>query len=491
MNLTIDKVHRIIGQVLGPEAITLQNFVTRVEKDSISCGVVLAASGVLYYCPEWWEKNVDTPEKAKHVIAFEILKHILGCETQSADWISRVAVGCVINAYLYNLFGFHELPRAMYSAKDLPECLMRPNSRGFHSRLKRVYRGIWNREERFTSVSNVEAVLRILFKDTSLLPEDIDPNDVEVPGFDSASGGEGEGEGEGEGQGDTQADGSSSGKGSRSHGQQTDGKIKPKDKVHLDKLPANIIENMSKGFEEQMKNAGFSDVLNDFVVKRIKKNKTLESKIIEDCKLDLIKKNVRSSFTEIVREESLIPLKISNRDAFKLAMGWIPPFFENDNEKIAEEQNHGIAVYMDVSGSFYSYIPHVLGVLECVEDLVEKVFQFSNIVVEIPFSDIKKQNVKIESTGGTDFDCIIAHAVENKFDKILILTDGYAEVNNEDLRKMAREVIKKICVVIASGDPDGKISSSKCAIVQGFIKDTWIGKNYGPIVSMSDAFSDK
>lgn len=476
-----------MGQVLGAEAVTLQNYITRVEEDAITCGVLLGADGVLYYDPDWWEQNVDTPEKAKHVILAEVMKNILGVSNRAPDWISKVAAGAVINAYLYHAFGYHELPRAMYSAKDAPECLMRPNARGFHSRLKRLYRGIWTREERFTSIANVEAAMRILFLDDSLIPDGVDPNNIDVPGFE-----QGAGDGDGDGQsGQGGQGGKGSGKGSRTHGFSEAG-TKKAIQAKSDRLPPNLIEHMSNGVRESAQSAGYSEVMEDFVVKRMTANKSFETVMVEDFVLDTIKKQIRKTFEPDEPDQSMLPLKLTKRDAFKISMGWTPIFFEQETEKEVEDGQGGLAIYMDVSGSFYSFIPYTLGVIQAVEDMVEKIYQFSNDIAEIPFADIKSNNVRIHSTGGTDFDCVLRHAMDNNYDKVLIITDGYADVNNQKIRDEADKKVKKVLVLMVTQLPHGnnpRVSDEQT--VKGFLEHTWLGQRYGACADLSLAFKDK
>lgn len=490
MKLTLQKIHRIMGQVLGAEAVSLQNYCTRVEEDSITCGILLGADGVMYYDPDWWEANVDTPEKAKHVVLAEVMKNILGVQYRNADWISRVATGAVINAYLFHAFGFHELPRAMYSAKDAPECLMRPNARGYHSRLKRLYRGIWDREERFTSITNVEAAMRILFRDTSLIPEGVDPNDIDVPGFGQGGGEAGpEGEGEGEGQGEPSQGGAK--KGTYGHGNTKAG-TQPSIKTRTDRLPPSLIEHMSNGVKDAAQSAGYSNVMGDHIVERMTANKSMETVLIEDFVLDTIKKKIRKTFEPDEPEQSMLPLKLTKRDAFKLSLGWTPIFFEQETEKEVEDGDGGLAIYIDVSGSFTSFIPYTLGVIQCVEDMVEKVFQFSNDIAEIPFADIKGNKVRIETTGGTDFDCVLTHAMDHNYNKVLIITDGWADVNNPDIREAADKKISKVLVLMITQLPHGKNHRvSDDQTVSNFLENTWLGKRYGACADLSVVFKEK
>jgi hypothetical protein len=362
-----------------------------------------------------------------------------------------------------------------------------------------VYRGVWKRETRFTNIANVERVLRILFKNPNLVPMEIDPEAIEVPGY-SADMGEGDPNGEGKpGEGEAQATG-------RGHGHAEAGQIKNPEKQHSDRLPNDVLEHMAQGIQDKAE-AGYHEVVQDSVVERMKSRKSLETETIEDYVLENIKKKVRKQFEPAEPDVTMLPLKINRRDAFKLAMGWMPIFFENEEEEEREDGEGGLAIYMDVSGSFTRYVPYTLGVIQCVEDMVEAIHQFSNVVVEIPFKDITGNNVRIESTGGTDFDCVLQHALDKNYDKIIIITDGWADVDNPDIREQADKRIDKVLVTLVTQLPDSPIYNrakdmkgvplSEALLMKNekikerFINSTWLGQRYGSVVMMSEAFKDK
>ena len=481
MELTLPKVHRIIAQLIGAEAVTIQSHIHRVEDREGVCGAIVGADGVFYFDSKWWAEHINTPQKAKHCIMFELMKKVLCADRKGNDWITRIATGAVINSYLYHGFGYHELPRAMYSAIDLPECLMRPNARGYPSRLKRIYRGIWDREERFTDIDNVAMALRIIFRDPSLLPQDVDPNDVQVPGYKhgykKGEGQLGEGDGQGKGEDDVQS--------------------------HInDQLPSEVLEHMAEGISKQ---AGYSETMSDYVVRKMKSHKSVETRIIEDFALDQIKKAVRKHFEEPEQEESVVPLKLTRRECFNLARGYIPTMFTNEIER--EKTEGGLAIYMDVSGSFEAFIPYTLGVLEAVHDMTDAIYQFSNKIHEMTIDEIKKGNIRIHSTGGTDFDCIMKHAIEKDYKKVMIVTDGYADVNDEELQKKVSENVEKVLVLIltrlpgrypavAAADADNPNAEIIGTIdygdaqsqVDAFLNNTWLGQRYKKAYDLSKVF---
>ena len=115
-----------------------------------------------------------------------------------------------------------------------------------------------------------------------------------------------------------------------------------------------------------------------------------------------------------------------------LASGIVPVLWRNQ-VKDDKKRNQGVAVYVDVSGSMHSILPKVLSVISSLRKNISKVFQFSNKVSEASLEDTSKG--KIKSTGGTDFDCIVEHAIKNEYSKIVVISDGYAGITSENEAK--------------------------------------------------------
>jgi len=476
-SLNIEKVYSLMGRVLSDEASALQNYVHRVAHRPGVIGAILGADGVLYYDEVWWNKHIDTPEKAKHAIAFEIMRKVLGADRRGSGWVDRVATGMVINAYLYHAYGFSELPRALYKANDLPECLMRPFSRGYPTRLRRVYQGVWDRVKDYTLIANVARALKILLLETSaeLMPPGLDPNGVSVLGYTVDE----------DGTYDTSAPqvevpGFPE---TFDHGAETDGKTKKdRKRIPIDKLPEDIMEHLANGVA---KTAGYSDESQDFVTKKIKERRTFQSKLIEEFAMDAIKRMARKYVDDYEFLESPFPTRLGMRDIFSLARGITPLMYSKQEDIIAGQG--GLAVYVDVSGSFHSWIPYALGVVESMADLVDGMYQFSNQIQETSLAELKKNNVRIDTTGGTDFDCILRHAIDKGYDRVVIITDGYAEVTNKKLREEAALRVSKVLAILITQLPN-RWGSTDAKSKESYLKSTWLGKHYGAALDLSEAF---
>ena len=121
----------------------------------------------------------------------------------------------------------------------------------------------------------------------------------------------------------------------------------------------------------------------------------------------------------------------------------------NKNEKLtkpAREDKVKAFVYLDVSGSVYLDLKRIMPVLK---KLVKKkeieMYQFSTKVTETDYDDFVNGNVN--TTGGTDVNCIFKHYFEIKKckrpDKILILTDGYVgKINDDYINDLKKDRVK-------------------------------------------------
>jgi len=115
------------------------------------------------------------------------------------------------------------------------------------------------------------------------------------------------------------------------------------------------------------------------------------------------------------------------------------------------ERKQGIAIYLDVSGSVNDYLPEIIGVIMKLQNKLSTVFLFSNAVVEMP---VKKLILgQIETTYGTDFDCIAQSIIENQYDKAVVITDGYASLS-EDLSKKLKKQKVRILTILFDGKDD-------------------------------------
>ncbi len=116
------------------------------------------------------------------------------------------------------------------------------------------------------------------------------------------------------------------------------------------------------------------------------------------------------------------------RDYPFLAMGYWPTLFHGPRIEQATEDQRA-RVYVDVSGSFDAYIPQVYGFLLALADEVgPSVYLFSNQVAEVSIAEMAK-GVR-RTTRGTDFDCVVEHALQHRFRRIVVITDGIGDLSD-------------------------------------------------------------
>jgi hypothetical protein len=106
-------------------------------------------------------------------------------------------------------------------------------------------------------------------------------------------------------------------------------------------------------------------------------------------------------------------------------------------------------VYLDVSGSMASLLPHLLGLLLPYVAAQAEVFQFSTLVEPMPFEELRQ--AKLNTTRGTDINCVLNHLLEPRkppVKRALILTDGYTGSPNDELAQRLAEQAVKLHIVL-------------------------------------------
>ncbi|MHC5058240.1 MAG: hypothetical protein ACYTKD_26585, partial [Planctomycetota bacterium] len=93
-----------------------------------------------------------------------------------------------------------------------------------------------------------------------------------------------------------------------------------------------------------------------------------------------------------------------------------------DSGRVHRERERPQDVYLDVSGSVHDDLPRILGVLGNMQSDIEKVFTFSNDIVETSLKALAKGE-GIRTTYGTDFDCVAASILERGYPKAVMITD--------------------------------------------------------------------
>ncbi len=149
-------------------------------------------------------------------------------------------------------------------------------------------------------------------------------------------------------------------------------------------------------------------------------------------------RNPRQVFA-VTNERGVVPGS-GRREAFLQAAGVWPVFFESAMPARVDDEQR-VHVYIDVSGSTSEAQPVLYGLVVHLGELVgQPVYLFSNTVAPVSLKELR--DGKRKSTGGTDFDCIVNHAVRNRFRKVLVVTDGYGGLEPQSHVKLRRERVR-------------------------------------------------
>ena len=115
----------------------------------------------------------------------------------------------------------------------------------------------------------------------------------------------------------------------------------------------------------------------------------------------------------------VIPIYPNKRDMVMMGTDIYLMYYHNMIHKPHNERQGAVNVYLDVSGSFEMYLPEVVGILSNMKRDINKMYLFSNSVVETDMETLSKG--KFDTTYGTDFDCII-HSIQKE--------RGYTRIRN-------------------------------------------------------------
>ena len=155
-------------------------------------------------------------------------------------------------------------------------------------------------------------------------------------------------------------------------------------------------------------------------------------------------------------DKSVIPW-VGRRESLWLSNGIWPVFFNTPtfSKDLDHVRPH---IYIDVSASTKEYQPMIYGLVHHLFDIIgEPIYLFSNKVAEASLEDICKGRMK--TTGGTDFDCVIEHAAKNRFQKIVVITDGFADMNASNRRKVTEGEMELHLVLTGDGYYDEELQT--------------------------------
>ncbi|MEO0241260.1 MAG: hypothetical protein ABIM83_07370 [candidate division WOR-3 bacterium] len=187
---------------------------------------------------------------------------------------------------------------------------------------------------------------------------------------------------------------------------------------------------------------------------KFEKVKIIDGKNIKNETIHIFKEAIKEAITkddkfylvyEMNKSRSVIPFP-SRRETLFICRGIYPFFFSRILIQRVPFYKRP-KIYIDVSGSTKEYWSFVYEICYFLKDVIlEPIYIFSNKVYEITLRDLKEG--KIKTTYGTDFDSIAKHAIQNDFKKILVITDGYANISKINRDKIVEKGIEVYIIIL-------------------------------------------
>jgi len=435
--------YQVIRDIFGSNATFATRVVSKVEvvkEDHPHCqSLCIDKNGIILVNIDFWRKNVKSYTDAKILFVHELFHAVLGdhIRLKSADpymhQLYNFSMDMRINAAIVQHFVVN-IPAKNVLTSLYPKtgvgALLRPNSKfGKNSKFFLIYSALYSnqfsrnhhyqanikQEEIFRNEETLRNALSIL-----LPPEKAPKVKVTFLGNHSI--------------GSQKGTGKEKGKDSDKQGEKD---APPKiDESLKEEITEAILGKCSDGI-------GTGGVIFENFIKVIKSSRTIRMQAFEKYACSAKINTLKAFYIRERRTTSVYPLRPSHRDLARVAAGDIPVLWNNIKE-VKGNINKNVAIYLDVSGSVDEYLPKILGVITSLRQNIDTVFCFSNKVSTHSTQDLLAG--RFETTGGTDFDCIIEHALENKVDKFICFTDGWANANSR-CQQEAKKHIKDVAVV--------------------------------------------
>jgi len=217
-------------------------------------------------------------------------------------------------------------------------------------------------------------------------------------------------------------------------------KLEPVDRETAGRIAEDIKKDMSQGGRQAGYYPTISELLMEALESKLSIRRALLLSYTTEKKIDRFKEEFRQRHSIV----SPIPLYPSKKDLVLLASGLLPVYFHNRLNR-PRQRNHGLAIYLDVSGSVNDSLPEILGILRRLQRQVTSVYQFSNEVVETSMRELTRG--RIVTTYGTSFDAVAKSILENAYEKAVVITDGYSNIEAELQKQMKQKKVKILTIL--------------------------------------------
>ena len=395
MQIKLNLIRQILKEAFGFNSF-IASFITEVRADTSHPSAGISKDGIVCYNPEFVSKYINCKEDLFSLVFHELLHPMFGHFIYGCGLIENIAADAVINAAISTLYPIESYDGSLFKKTHSPrgiDGLLRPLSKMGNSRYKRVYERLYQQYMTFDKQMTTGELIQTL----KILTPKENLSGIILIG---------------------------------THNGHCKGNEFPAE--ILDKIAGEIKISIRKNASKQ---AGYFQNIVSMITEALKTHMSIRRSLL----LKFATKRKFDKFIELFQSRRIstspVPIYPSKRDLVLLAASTYPCYFHN---RIFNHQKRhkGLAIYLDVSGSVNEYLPKILGILKNLRKEITTIFQFSNKVIETSFSELIKGN--IQTTYGTDFNCIAKSIIEKGFDRAIIITDGYASMN-DDLRQQLVE----------------------------------------------------
>lgn len=408
MNITLESIRRLLRDTMGKDCF-VASFIRSVEEDMGCATACISADGVLTCNPKFIEEHVSGPKECFCLIMHEIMHPMFGHFIHGTGPLENLAADMIINACISTLFpvqsGGGALFKSVYPPRGI-EGLLRPESRMHDSRYAHLYRAVYPHKCGGAKLSTGEAIraLKVLsppLETPTLLLGNHPPQ----------------------------------------HGESTSSSL-------VD-MPPDTMAKLAEDLRTAVLNAGSqsagcSQQLHDLLIETISTHLSLRRHLLRGYttrrKVDRFKTEVQTRGSVITP----VPVHPSKRDFVLLAAG-VPPFHYRNQVQRVTTKEQGLAIYLDVSGSVNEYLPRILSALTSLKHDLNTIFMFSNSVVEVSMKTLLDGGIR--TTYGTDFNCVAHSIIANDYDKAVVITDGYAELNDALQHELKRRGVRILTIL--------------------------------------------
>jgi len=404
MQITLETLRNLLRNTFGRNSF-IASFVTSIQPSPQCSTASINQDGELQYNPSFVQQHVQSESDLFCLLVHELLHPMFGHFVYTHGKLENIAADSIINSCITQVFGDWSDNGSlfrMYYRKTGLQGILRPESDMNYSRYAEMYRNLYPETKTTISISTGEVI-----RSLKVLADESQQADVTLLG---------------------------------SHGNNS-GNNSPIKADTLSRIADNLHEVVKKQCSQH---AGSNNQLSRFLLEVLDKHRTLKKTLLEQFttkqKLDKFKGLINQSHLTV----SPIPITPSKRDLVLLAAEHTPFHFHNQMQR-PRIVDKGLAIYLDVSGSVQEHLPKIVGILQSLRTNLTSIYLFSNQVVEVPFADLLKGH--IETTYGTDFDCVAESILNRDFDKAIVITDGYASMCAHNLEQLQKRSVKTLTIL--------------------------------------------